>query len=336
MNLKTRLKFGDSFCVLPFIHSHIDINQRKSLCCHSNVRDNIPLQESITPERISEIRQSMIKGDPVPECSDCVGCESNKKISQRQIENTFWLKTYPHEIDGWIDRHEQVSYDLRYSNLCNLTCKTCKPLWSSSWAKKLNLENVYKTWEPEEFSINPQAQKIYMAGGEPFLIKSFSKILNNVNNKSCEILINTNATVITDHMIEALRPFKNICFILSIDGIGSVIEHIREGCNWVNIQKNIQVLKSELNPSFMVNTVVQYDNVNDLHNIASWIDLQEIKHWRLELQGIHNYSYKNFTGKLSWEDSIWSRNCVKNNIVTLDKLKTICKELISNDTCSVS
>jgi organic radical activating enzyme len=45
--------------------------------------------------------------------------------------------------------------------------------------------------EPD-IEINPDAKRIYLAGGEPFMIKSFSRLLETIDNKECEIVINTN------------------------------------------------------------------------------------------------------------------------------------------------
>ena len=36
IKLKDVLKFENSFCVLPFIHEHIDLNNERKVCCISN------------------------------------------------------------------------------------------------------------------------------------------------------------------------------------------------------------------------------------------------------------------------------------------------------------
>jgi len=317
MSLFNRLKFGDSFCVLPFIHKHVDLGGKQRLCCNSD--------ETVTQDRINEVRQLMLAGNPVGECVKCVACESTNRISERQNQSKDWLKHL--DIQNWIENCTEVSYDLRYSNLCNLRCQTCGPYASSAWAKFLQKNDVYKSWEPDSIDINPDAKRIYLAGGEPFLIKSFSKALNNVTNTDCEIVVNTNATILTDHMIEALTRFSNVCFVLSIDGIGPVIEQIRTGCNWKTIQDNIIKLRNKLDPNFMVNTVLQKDNIDDVPNIANWIDSQNISNWHVTvLTSPEQYHYSLYKGVPNWKN-LWINQCVQTNQQAQSALKTVYKSL---------
>ena len=317
MSLFNRLKFGDSFCVLPFIHKHVDLGGKQRLCCNSD--------ETVTQDRINEVRQLMLAGNPVGECVKCVACESTNRISERQNQSKDWLKHL--DIQNWIENCTEVSYDLRYSNLCNLRCQTCGPYASSAWAEFLQKNDVYKSWEPDSIDINPDAKRIYLAGGEPFLIKSFSKALNNVTNTDCEIVVNTNATILTNHMIEALARFSNVCFVLSIDGIGPVIEQIRTGCNWKTIQDNIVKLRKQLDPNFMVNTVLQKDNIDDMPNIANWIDSQNISNWHVTvLTSPEQYHYSLYKGIPDWKN-LWINQCVQTNQQVQSALKTVYKNL---------
>lgn len=317
MSLFNRLKFGDSFCVLPFIHKHVDLGGKQRLCCNSD--------ETVTQDRINQVRQLMLAGCPVDECIKCVACESTNKISERQNQSKDWLKHL--DIQNWIKNCTEVSYDLRYSNLCNLRCQTCGPYASSAWAEFLQKNDVYKSWEPDSIDINPDAKRIYLAGGEPFLVKSFSKALNSVTNIDCEIVVNTNATILTSHMIEALARFTNVCFILSIDGIGPVIEQIRTGCNWKTIQDNIVKLKNQLDPSFMINTVLQKDNIDDMPNIANWIDSQNISNWHVSvLTSPKQYHYSLYKGIPDWKN-LWINQCVQKNQQAQSALKTVYKNL---------
>ena len=64
------------------------------------------------------------------------------------------------------------------------------------------------------------------------MIKSFSPVLNSIENTDCEIQVNTNATIPTEHLLSALERFRDVTFILSIDGTGSTIEKIRTLCDW--------------------------------------------------------------------------------------------------------
>mgnify|MGYP003657031732 FL=1 len=320
MNKSNALKFGNSFCVLPFLHQFIDLNDTHRVCCLSS--------GEINQVRLTEIQQLMLNNQPVPECRTCVKPEQDNTFSERQHITLQWFKREPDIVDKVIISPEVYSYDLRYSNLCNLRCQTCGPYASSTWAEFLKVDNKFKSWEPGEVNINPNAKRIYFAGGEPFMIKSFSKVLHQVVNKDCEIVINTNATIITDHMLEALRPFTNVCFTLSIDGTGDVIEKIRIGCNWEKIQENIQTLRQELNPNFMVNTVLQKDNIDNIPDLAKWIDSQNISVWHTTiLTQPPQYQYKHYTGQISWHDSLWQYKCIQSNLQAKTALTTVYNDL---------
>ena len=329
IQLKDVLARGCSFCVLPFLHHYQDINNTRSVCCTSDI--------PVTPERLVGIQQDMLAGLPVPECTVCLEQEQRKTVSHRQQHNREWFRRYPELVQSVIEEPKTYSYDLRYSNLCNLRCQTCGPKASSAWAHYLLEEDVdpavralysqptskHLGWDPDMQDIQPDARKIYFAGGEPFLIKSFSRVLDRVENTDCEIVVNTNATILTEHLLTALERFNNVCFQLSIDGTGEVIERIRTLCSWDQICTNIETLRTRLNPSFSVNTVVQRDNVANIPELACWIDSQDITLWDVYLlEEGDPFSYTLYDGALRW-DSVWHRTCLKSNPRTASKLRRV-------------
>jgi pyruvate-formate lyase-activating enzyme len=320
IKLKDVLKYEHSFCVLPFLHKHIDLNNKQKVCCYSS--------DQIDERRLVEIRESMLNNETVPECIKCTKQEQLKTFSERQLLTREYMRRYP-EFN--YDEPEELSYDLRYSNLCNLRCEMCDATSSSEWARYLGQEEVYKTVEPESIEINPNVKRMYLAGGEPFMIKSFSRMLENIENKDCEIVINTNATILTNHMMSALEPFTNVCFVLSIDGTGETIERIRTLCSWDIINSNIDVLRNTLNPNFMVNTVVQKGNIDNIPELAQWIDQQGIDTWHTAIcMDPDEFHYKHYTGTVNWSDELWNSNCLKRSIQATNTLKKVYDDLCVN------
>lgn len=316
IRIKDVLKFNNNFCILPFIHKYLDLNNNRRLCCVTD--------ETVTEERLQSVRKNMLANKPVTDCKKCMAQEKQKYISHRQLETRDWLRKFPELCNNAIEQPEVYYYDLRYSNNCNLRCQMCGPYASSAWARFLGEEQTHTTWDPDTVEINPQAKKIYMAGGEPFMIKSFSRVLNSVENKDCEIVVNTNATIITNHMLDALKKFTTVCFVLSIDGTDETIESIRTGCNWEEIQKNIKILRQELNPSFMVNTVLQKDNLDNIPKLAQWIDGIDVIRWDAEiLTHPEQFHFTNYSGTLKWSEDLWKFNCVKKNLQARNALRLI-------------
>ena len=281
INLSKQLQFGKTFCPLPFISYHTDVNKKRKLCCVSD--------HPVTDARIKEIRTDILEGKGVSECARCYEHENLKLVSRRQQQLKDWLSHKDLLVEA-ISNHKKgndidyVDYDLRYSNLCNLECQTCNATDSSMIALKQGTASPFLQYEPN-LKINNFAKRIYFAGGEPFLIKSFSEILNKLQNKDCEIIINTNATTLTEHMLSALDKFKNINFTVSVDGFGKLNDQIRKNSRWQEIENNLKILANRYGgyDKILINTVVQKDNVNHLFELGNWIMSKKITLWKLTL-----------------------------------------------------
>lgn len=321
VNLKNSLKFGETFCVLPFIHYYVDVDKKRGVCCLSDSK--------ISEDDLSDIRDRLLQGLPVKECESCYKQEQNKLISGRQRAIKNHLRDEDKVIDA-IEMHQLgqsptiLSYDLRYSNLCNLECQMCNPKYSSSIAEAQGIKNEFLNSEMD-ITINKEATDIYLAGGEPFLIKSFSRLLNSVTNKECEIVINTNCTILTDHLLTALDKFSNVSFIISIDGYGKLNETIRKNSKWEELTNNLDILATRYNGygGFLINTVVQRDNINDLLELGSWLESKGITKWRLSLLNQPEELCYTKNSKIEIPDELMSLPLVNTNIENLLVLKNI-------------
>ena len=123
---------------------------------------------------------------------------------------------------------------------------------------------------------------------------------------------------------KSIRTIHNPCLVLSIDGVKETIEHIRTLCNWETILKNIEIPRQRLNPNFMVNTVLQKDNLDNIPELAEWIEEQNISKWHTTiLDKPKQYRFENYEGKLNWPESIWQFDCVKKISQVVESLKYI-------------
>jgi sulfatase maturation enzyme AslB (radical SAM superfamily) len=320
------LKFGNTFCPYPFLHQHIDTRKRKRLCCLSY--QEIEKESGFNTEKYKAIRQSMLDGQPVDACSICYEKESRKEISERQkcIRD---MKDYDDLLSQQISAHQTGRdlmpywYDLRFSNNCNLRCQMCSPSNSSSIAKALGIDQPYLTNEPE-IDINPGAIRIYMSGGEPFMIKKFVDLLDKIDNEDCEIIVNTNGTIVTDPMMRALSRFRDVCITLSIDGYGDLNDKIRLGSRWIDIDTNIDLFNSK-GWSLHAQTVLQNDNVNHLIQLAEYIQSKSMRHWTLlELEGQESMKWhSNKDIKINNIKPLLTMPVVNKNVQTLRILRRV-------------
>lgn len=323
INLHDSLKFGHAFCVLPFIHFYADVDKKQRVCCLSEVE--------VDKNSLGAIRSKMLDGEFPDECAVCYKKEQQKLISgrQRAIKNHL---SDENKVLNSVDMHVSgqeptlLSYDLRYSNLCNLECQMCSSKYSSSIADAQGIKNEFLSAELD-IKINDSATDVYLAGGEPFLIKSFSRLLNSVTNKDCEIVINTNCTILTEHLMLAMDKFSNVSFIISIDGYDKLNEKIRKNSQWNNIVKNLEILAQRYGgyDKFFINTVVQKDNVNSLLELGKWIESIGITKWRLNL--LTNPKELDYTNcsNIKISDELLDLSLINTNIENLFVLKNIKK-----------
>lgn len=281
--LKEYRESGQTFCPYLFLHYHLDTDKASKLCCHAT--------ESITKDQLdfmdpqyNELRDKTLNGERLPSCARCYEAEDNgfTSLRQRCIDDVEAV----HKHDFLIDqvnkykdgiRIEPVWYDLRISNNCNLSCIMCGPIYSSQWAKEIGQEDTHLRFEPD-VEISPETYKIQLVGGEPFMIKKYSKMLAGIENTECEIIVNTNATIVTKPLLDQLKRFKNVHIVVSIDGPGGINTMIRKGSNWKTIKQNVKLFQ-DCGFDVLVNSVVQKDNINYIYELGTALEEMGIDDW---------------------------------------------------------
>lgn len=316
---------NQSFCVLPFIHKHKRLSGQYTLCCNSQV----PLK----PNEINDIRQQLLDGKKIKHCSTCYFYEDQGIVSARLKENERWLsdiqvKSY---IENYTTEQEEItfSYDLRYSNICNLACIGCMPQQSSLWAKELGIKTTPINFE---FDLNKakNAKFIYLAGGEPFLTPELIELLKNISKLDTQpfVCINTNLTVQDDEVKDICNKLKSLTLQVSVDGIDKVAEYHRWPLKWEKFERNLEWAR-DLNCNIMFNTVVDAVNISFIHEILKYQDypsvwnLTPIKHpsaLRIENLPDHlkEYAHNNFI-KLMNSTHYQNDSTFKNNVDSIAK-----------------
>ena len=131
---------NDHFCVMPFFGQEISPNQSKEVSCCL-----LPAQTDI-----DAVRDEMLKGNKPKECSKCWNLELSGIESDRLIKN----RTYDFYADKDINIVEQECKQGKYSKqivkiytskLCNSTCVTCNPQFSTAWASLKKVKIINKT-----------------------------------------------------------------------------------------------------------------------------------------------------------------------------------------------
>ena len=100
------------------------------------------MQEIFYDEPMQKLKHDLLNDIPNPTCNRCYEQERMGVFSGRRSAN----KHHGHNIKK-IDANafELTYWDIRFSNLCNLSCRTCGDIFSSSWhqdQRKL-IENIF-------------------------------------------------------------------------------------------------------------------------------------------------------------------------------------------------
>ena len=132
-----------TFCMYPWIHMHAYPTGNAYLCCMTDMEfpignfKNNTMREIWNDRPMREIRQAMLTEKSVDACNRCYEQEASGFMSGRLGAN----KHHGHHIkkitktqqDGTFEDFELTYWDIRFSNLCNLSCRSCGHIFSSSW-----------------------------------------------------------------------------------------------------------------------------------------------------------------------------------------------------------
>jgi len=273
-NLTTHEKFllteSSTFCMYPWVHMHAYPTGAAYPCCMAdmkypigNLRQNT-IKEIWNDVPMKKMRQQMLNEQSVDACMRCYESEASGFLSGRQSAN----KHHGHHIkkvtntqqDGTSDDFELIYWDIRFSNLCNLSCRSCGHIFSSSWYqdqaklagpewkkthKVLNYAGRFETdaWE-QLIDHMDHVEQIYFAGGEPLLMDEHYRILDELVRRkkfNVRLIYNTNFTHtrLKDRSVfEYWKLFDSVSIGASLDAQGARAEYIRKGTEWTVIEHN--------------------------------------------------------------------------------------------------
>jgi MoaA/NifB/PqqE/SkfB family radical SAM enzyme len=267
---KFLLTESKTFCMYPWIHLHAWPTGQAFPCCMSESSGQIGncRTQSLSdiwngpPQR--QLRINMLNEVSSKACKRCYEQEESGFFSGRLSAN----KHHGHLIkrinstqsDGTVNDFKLTYWDIRFSNLCNLRCRSCGHIFSSQWYqdqsrlagiewKKQNkvLNYAGKTeldmWEQLEPHLD-YVEQIYFAGGEPLLMEEHYRILDELDRRGLyhvRLIYNTNFTHIDlkgRSVFEYWRKFDSVAVGASLDAAGARAEYIRKGTVWSTVEQN--------------------------------------------------------------------------------------------------
>lgn len=261
------LQHSKTFCIYPWIHIHAYPTGQAYPCCHAEMAHPVGNCRTHSLEHIWQdapmqaLRADMLSETPNPACARCYEQEASGFFSGRKSAN----KHHGHHVNKLESNPFELTYwDIRFSNLCNLKCRSCGHIFSSQWYQdqarlagpewKLNNSVLnYAGRDPEDMftQLEPHldyVEQVYFAGGEPLLMEEHYRILEELLRRGrtdVRLIYNTNFTH-TDlkgrSVFEYWRQFDSVAVGASLDASGARGEYIRKGTVWSTVEENRRLM----------------------------------------------------------------------------------------------
>ena len=282
-------------CIAPWVHSYCSPQGERRLCCASrepstNFKQyidtgtdsqdtvSIPsLSEHWNSEHMKSVRRRMMDGETLPECEVC-----NDKLLNTDVYRSYFEHMFGHKWDEVLantdpDGHYSgpvISFDYRFSNLCNFKCRMCGPMLSSSWEAEIkktdpdaHANHPWMNHKPElaknqsdmygelrDAIANRTLEEIYWVGGEPLMFRehwnAMALLVRTGHSSNVYARYNTNLSEIYNKTGGGVSKNASLFFILnqfrdwqvcaSIDGTGTIGEYIRSGLDYQQFIENFE------------------------------------------------------------------------------------------------
>ena len=291
----------ESLCMAPWTHTYLSPQTERRMCCASrepaqNFQQYIDtaagtgryipvtLDQHWNSDHMRSVRQRMMAGETLPECDVC-----NSKLLNTDVYRDYFWHLFQHKYpDIWESTDATghttmapVSWDYRFSNLCNFKCRHCGDMLSSAWESEERQHNMIDFTDPKNNWMRPDVRKqiqefqdsqiekefaeavkqhrieeVYWAGGEPLMYEQHWRYMRQIielgDGPNVYARYNTNLSRVnyrginlyTD-ILDHLRDWQ-VC--ASLDGTAAIGEYIRTGLDYsswlLNFEQGVKIQKN--------------------------------------------------------------------------------------------
>jgi hypothetical protein len=262
------------------------------------------------------VRRRMMAGETLPECAVCDQQLLNTDVYRSYFWHLFGSKYYS-EIwnatdDTGYTAMQPVSWDYRFSNLCNFRCRTCGDMLSSSWESEQRQHDMIDWSNPKNLWMRPdvrreisrfqdqqveqefreaveqhRVEEIYWVGGEPLMYEQHWRYMNRIielgDGPRLYARYNTNLSRVhhrgTDLYRDILPRIRDWQICASIDGTGEIGEYIRTGLDWdswlENFRRGVEIQSNprQMRIDFTL-TLPGLFEVRNIQNLANTLGVQ--------------------------------------------------------------
>lgn len=282
-----------TMCMAPWTHTYLSPQTERRMCCASREPAQnfeqyidtaagtgeytpITLDQHWNSEHMRSVRLRMLAGETLPECDVC-----NNKLLNTDVYRSYFNQLFAHKYSEAIDSTDStghttmlpVSWDYRFSNLCNFKCRTCGDMLSSSWETEQKTHNMINWSDPKNNWQKPQVrqqitqfqdsqiekefsqavedgrvEEVYWVGGEPLMYEQHWRYMKRIielgNGKQVYARYNTNLSRVdyrgTNLFRDILHHLRDYQVCASLDGTGITGEYIRTGLSYTSWLDNFK------------------------------------------------------------------------------------------------
>ena len=274
-----------TLCMAPWTHTYLSPQTERRMCCASREPAQnfeqyidtatgtgeyrpVSLDEHWNSDHMRSVRRRMMSGEILPECTVC-----NEKLLNTDVYRSYFNQLFEHKyIEAMAATDETgyttmkpVSWDYRFSNLCNFKCRMCGDMLSSSWESEqrqhnmIDWSNSKNNWmiprvrqEISRFQDTQieaefaqaveqhRVEEIYWVGGEPLMYGQHWRYMRRIvelgDGKNVYARYNTNLSRVDyggcNLYRDVLAHLRDWQICASLDGTGPTGEYIRTGLDY--------------------------------------------------------------------------------------------------------
>ena len=280
-------------CLAPWVHTYLSPQTERRMCCasrepaqnfeqyidtSSGTGRYIPLtlEQHWNSEHMKSVRCRMMAGETLPECEVC-----NDKLLNTSVYRDYFSQLFGRRLDEiWNSTDADgsttmrpISWDYRFSNLCNFKCRTCGDMLSSSWESEQKTHNMVdysnpkNNWMREDYRTQISqfqdsqveaefsgaveqhcVEEIYWVGGEPLMYEQHWRYMRRIielgDGGKLYARYNTNLSRVdyrdSNLYRDILSNIRDWQICASLDGTGATGEYIRTGLSYSLFLDNFQ------------------------------------------------------------------------------------------------
>lgn len=310
-----------TFCPMPWTGLMYNFDGQVKNCIRSDEKTGLlgniketPIEEILLgPTNVTK-QKNITAHTPAAGCHTCYDLEHDKEGFDIISDRIFYIREFKKvPLDTYkINNFDLQTIDVRWTNLCNFSCVYCSEKFSSKWADELNIkietpaDKQLSDFREYIYKHAKQLKHVYLAGGEPLLMKENLELLKELN-PDVNLRINTNLSKVDTGVFDAICKFKNVHWTVSVETIEEEFEYIRFGGKWNDFLDNLTIIK-QLNHKISFNMLWFLLNYNSVFGCVDY----------LKRLGFHNNSF--IIGALLGPDYLTLRH-LPENVLHLLKLK---------------